>query len=245
MQTLSPESRSDTLYRTLQRDILHFNLLPGELLSENTIAARTQTTRATVREAIARLEAEHCVEVYPQRGTQVSLISPGLVRQAVFLRATLEQDVLSTLCRQGPTEAQQSELDASLQRQRALLAEQRSVELLDEDIRMHRLFFEYCGRGRAWDALTAINCDLLRVSFLQIETYSYRQHMAPVPGWANLLTEHRLMLDALQRRDPEVLCFTAQQHITRIEREADHLRRIYPQYFTDEVTDVVPAYLAR
>ena len=72
----------DTVYQRLRGQIIDFTLLPGELLSENALAAQMQTSRTPVREAIARLASEHCVEVFPQRGTQVSRISMELVRQA-------------------------------------------------------------------------------------------------------------------------------------------------------------------
>lgn len=221
----------DAVYERLRGQIIDFTLLPGELLSENTLAAQMQTSRTPVREAIARLACEHCVEVFPQRGTQVSRISMELVRQAVFLRLVLERDVLECLCKAGLTPEQTAELERSLAAQREYYDKQMSAALLEEDIRMHRLFYRYCGRERAWDAYTEINCDMLRVRFLQIMTYSYRSHLVSVHSWENHLTEHRLMLAALRRRDYDALRFAVQQHIASIEQDGEHLRTIYPQYF--------------
>lgn len=221
----------DAIYRQLRQQIIDFTLLPGEFLSENTLATQMHTSRTPVREAIARLACEHCVEVFPQRGTQVSRISMELVRQAVFFRVVLEKDVLEQLCKPGLTPEQLDELEDSLARQREYYEKQMSSALLEEDTRMHRLFYRFCGRERAWDALSAINCDMLRIRSLQIMTYSYKTHMVSVRSWENHLTEHRLILGALRRRDYEALRFTAQQHIAFIEQDGDHLRRIYPQYF--------------
>ncbi|MBD8952283.1 MAG: GntR family transcriptional regulator, partial [Subdoligranulum sp.] len=50
----------DDAYRYLRRRIIDFTLLPGEFLSENALAAQMGTSRATVREAIARLAEEGC-----------------------------------------------------------------------------------------------------------------------------------------------------------------------------------------
>lgn len=221
----------DTVYQRLRGQIIDFTLLPGELLSENALAAQMQTSRTPVREAIARLASEHCVEVFPQRGTQVSRISMELVRQAVFLRLVLERDVLECLCKAGPTPEQMAALEQSLAVQRDYYEKQMSAALLEEDTRMHRLFYRYCGRERAWDAYAEINCDMLRVRYLQIMTYSYKSHMVSVHSWENHLTEHRLLLAALRRRDYEALRFTVQQHIASIEQDGEHLRTIYPQYF--------------
>lgn len=154
-----------------------------------------------------------------------------LMHHAAFLRLVLEREVVEHLCRTGLTDGQAEELEQSLARQRALYAERQSYELLEEDLRMHGLFYRYCGRERAGDAFTAIDCDLLRTCYLKIVTYSYQPNVAAARGWESHLTEHRLILDALRRRDYEALRFTVQQHILQVEQEGDHLRRIYPQYF--------------
>ena len=155
-QPVSTEVYSrDAVYRQMRRQIIDFTLLPGELLSESTLAAQMHTSRTPVREAIARLACEHCVEVFPQRGTQVSRISMQLMHHAAFLRLVLEREVVEHLCRTGLTDGQAEELEQSLARQRALYAERQSYELLEEDLRMHGLFYRYCGRERAGDAFTA------------------------------------------------------------------------------------------
>ncbi|PWM59450.1 MAG: GntR family transcriptional regulator [Subdoligranulum variabile] len=231
-QSVSTEVYSrDAVYRQLRRQIIDFTLLPGELISENTLAAQMHTSRTPVREAIARLESEHCVEVFPQRGTQVSRISMRMMHQAAFLRSVLEREAVEELCRKGLTAEQMRGLEESLAKQYDLYAAHSSYELLEEDMRMHSLFYCYCGRERAIDALTAIDCDMMRVRYLKIITYSYQPNVESARGWENQLTEHRLILDALRRRDYGALRFIAQQHILLAEREGDHLRRIYPQYF--------------
>ena len=96
----------DDAYSQLRHRIIDFTLLPGEFLSENALASQMGTSRATVREAIARLAEEGCVEVFPQRGTQVSRISINRLHHAVFLRTVLEESVLRQLCSTGITPEQ-------------------------------------------------------------------------------------------------------------------------------------------
>ena len=221
----------DDAYSQLRHRIIDFTLLPGEFLSENALASQMGTSRATVREAIARLAEEGCVEVFPQRGTQVSRISINRLHHAVFLRTVLEESVLRQLCSTGITPEQFEALEESLRKQRRYYDDQASSELLNEDTRMHHLFYEYCGREHAWDSISLINCDMMRIRQLQIMTYSYKVHMVAVASWENTLTEHRMMLDCLRRRDAEAIAVMCHQHLGFITRDADHLRRLYPQYF--------------
>ena len=222
---------SESVYRQLRHDIIDFTLQPGETLSENSLAAQMNTSRAPIREAIARLVEEQCVEVFPQRGTQVSLISIPRVNQIVFMRTVLEEDVLRTLCQQGITDEQMAELEESLRLQRKHCEAHETERLLDADTNMHKLMYRFCGREEVWDTYSFINCDMMRIRQLQIMTYSYKVQMVAVASWENTLTEHRMMLDCLRRQDAEAIAVMCHQHLGFITRDADHLRRLYPQYF--------------
>ena len=62
MQKLTQKTAArEDVYETLRQQIIEFELLPGEFLSENGLAARLNVNRTTVREALARLEMDHCV----------------------------------------------------------------------------------------------------------------------------------------------------------------------------------------
>lgn len=221
----------DNIYELLRKRIIQFDLLPGETLSENNLAAELGASRSPVRDALSRLVDEGCVVVYPQRGTQVSLISLARVRQFVFMRTVLEHKVLEELCATGLTSEQFALLEESLRRQRQYYETQMTNELLNEDLKMHRLLYEFCGHESAWVPFNMMDCDMLRVSCLQIRTYSYKVTMAAVDSWENALIEHRMMLDALRKRDAEAVCLLSSRHIEQIVWSGEDLCRIYPQYF--------------
>lgn len=224
-------SASDNIYELLRKRIIQFELLPGETLSENNLASELGVSRSPVRDAIARLAEEGCVVVYPQRGTQVSLISLARVRQFVFMRTLLEQSVLEELCATGLTAEQIAQLERSLRRQRTLYETQETNGLLYEDLAMHRMLYEFCGHESSWTLFGMLDCDMLRVSGLQIRTYSYNETMAAVDSWENVLIEHRMILDSLRKRDAGAVCLLNARHIEQIVWGGEDLRRIYPQYF--------------
>ncbi len=222
---------SDGIYELLRRKILEFTLLPGETLSENTLAAELGVSRSPVRDALSRLVSEGCIVVYPQRGTQVSKISLQRVRQFVFMRTVLEKQVLAELCATGIAEEHFEMLEQSLMLQRQHYETQSTSELLYEDLRMHQLLYEFCGHKSAWVPFNMLDCDMLRISCLQIRTYSYNVTMAAVDSWENALIEHRMMFDALRKRDTQAVCLLCSRHIEQIVWSGEDLRRIYPQYF--------------
>ena len=221
-----------SIYAILRRRIIQFELLPGETLSENSLASLFGVSRTPVRGALARLAEEGCVRIYPQWRTEVSYISMERLRQAVFLCTVLEQDIWEQLCSEGISPEKFELLENNLRMQRRYYDQQRSGELLEADTQMYRLLYGFCGREIALTAVDAVNCDLMRIRYLQICTYSYKTQMAAVASWENVLTEYRMMLNSLRQHDTEAVSLLSSNHISQLIWNVDNLRRIYPEYFT-------------
>jgi DNA-binding transcriptional regulator YhcF (GntR family) len=83
-------STSEQVYLALREAIVSAELEPGLKLSENELAGELGVSRTPVREAVARLRDERLVAIVPQLGTFVTLISPGAVADAEFVREALE-----------------------------------------------------------------------------------------------------------------------------------------------------------
>lgn len=75
------ESNREYACRVLRMNIMTFRLKPGEPLSEIEIAKLFQMSRTPVHEAITTLHNDWLIEIFPQRGTQVSRIDPALVKE--------------------------------------------------------------------------------------------------------------------------------------------------------------------
>lgn len=225
----------DALYHDLRNRILSFDILPGDALSENALAAEMQVSRALVRDTMARLVEEGYVTVYPQSGTLVSLIDIERVRQAMFLRVVLEHSVVEALCKKELTPAQLTMIEESLRAQRALLEDHQVLAMLREDDRMHHLLYEFSGRSYTEEIFRMLDGDQMRIRYLQMHTFSYntRVQFSPMSGWENCLIEHRMLMDAIRKCDAEAACLIDMNHINTILWNADNLQKIYPQYFSE------------
>ena len=84
------ESNREYACRVLRMNIMTFRLKPGEPLSEIEIAKLFQMSRTPVHEAITTLHNDWLIEIFPQRGTQVSRIDPALVKEGYSTRLLLE-----------------------------------------------------------------------------------------------------------------------------------------------------------
>src|SRR5262249_9041063 len=90
--TIRPQMTStrDAVYHKLKEQILSVELIPGTNISEKEISVQMGVSRTPVRESFVRLSQEGLLDIYPQRGTVVSLIDLELVEEARFMREQLE-----------------------------------------------------------------------------------------------------------------------------------------------------------
>ena len=239
MKTETPVSPTiappEAIYQGLRRRILSFEMQPGEVLSENALAEQMQVSRAPVRDAMARLVEEGYVRVFPQRGSVVTQLAPERIRQAVFLRVTLERSIVEELCRTPLTPDQIEMLEQSLDLQRDLRDADTVLPMIEEDERMHALLYAFVGRLGARGLFRTFDCDQLRIRILQMRTFSYsrRVQLTAVSGWENCLLEHRMLLDALKKQETETACLIVVNHINAILWHADNLQKLFPHYFLE------------
>ena len=95
------ETGRDYALRTLKDNIIHLELAPGEKVSENELAVQMKLSRTPVREALIELSKVRIVEIYPQRGSVVSLVDHDRVEEARFMRTVLETAVVELMCQNG------------------------------------------------------------------------------------------------------------------------------------------------
>ncbi len=80
----------DNIYDALRGAILTCDLLPGQELREQDLAARYEVSRSPVREALLRLEGERLVTVLPRQGYVVNPVSLADAQDLFGLRLVLE-----------------------------------------------------------------------------------------------------------------------------------------------------------
>lgn len=86
---------ADTIYQALSAKIISGELIAGEKLRQDHIAKAFNTSHVPVREALLRLEAHGLAVSIPRRGTRVTLLDPGEVREVTEMRVALETLALS------------------------------------------------------------------------------------------------------------------------------------------------------
>ena len=175
----------DNIYDALRGAILACDLLPGQALREQDLAAQYEVSRSPVREALLRLESERLVTVHPRQGYVVNPVSVSDARDLFGLRLVIEP-----ACAAAAVHAVAVEL-AALDRFRVLADE---AAFIVENRDFHTTLARLSGNAR----MAAVSIDLVEQSDRLI-----RLSVSTVLGRNTglLVAEHAAIVDALQARD--------------------------------------------
>lgn len=153
------------IYSELRNQIVSIALKPGAWLSEARIAEQYGVSRTPVREAFKRLAEDGFLEVVPQVGTYVARIGMQAVRDAHFVRETLECRIVE-LAAERIDDAQRAELARNL---RDLELAQHSGDReahFRADESMHAMLARFAGHEYAWHVIQEAKAQLDRIRHL-------------------------------------------------------------------------------
>ena len=141
----APASRStymgaDDLYNILRSEILTLKLMPGQLVSENSISHRFGVSRTPVRSCFERLHQDGFLEVIPKKGTYVTLIDLDLAEQIIYMRVQVETSAMTYLA-EHPDRMLFERLHRNLEQQKVQL----ELGVVDNDFyKLDSQFHEQC-----------------------------------------------------------------------------------------------------
>lgn len=160
------ENGKDYAYRVLKDNIMTLNLKPGELLSEADLSEKLGISRTPIREVLMRLKNEHLIEVKPQTGTYISLIDANLIEEAMFMRYTLEKEVLKTVSN-NINDNLLIELEKNLFAQKLIAnRDDSAIEFHKLDKKFHQLLFEGSNKKNIWNSILNISTHYNRMRLL-------------------------------------------------------------------------------
>ncbi|WP_147023204.1 GntR family transcriptional regulator [Microvirga aerophila] len=214
----------ETIYQTIRTDIIRMRLRPGERLSEKELGLRFGTSRTPVREAIVRLVEDGLIEVRPQRGTYVARISLQAVRRARFVRSALELAIIREAAEHGVSEAVLEEAKRAIAGQENARLDPEQFTTADD--MFHRTFANGVGYGDIWSVVENQKAQFDRIRFLSLPNVTPVDH---------LIEQHRMILSAVEARDPDRAENTLREHLSIVVGTATALMRISPDLVLNDV----------
>jgi len=193
----------EVVFNVLRKEILRGDLKPGERLMEIQLANRLGVSRTPVREAIRKLELEGLVLMIPRRGAEVAKITEKSLRDTLEVRGTLEKLAVTLAC-QRITDKELEELKKAADYCGAFLNKKDIMEIAKADEKFHNVIYHATN-----------NQKLIKIlSNLSEQVYRYRvEYLKHENAPAQIIKEHKQLLDAIEARDEELASKTAEIHI--------------------------------
>jgi DNA-binding GntR family transcriptional regulator len=204
---LGPNGAVATAAEAIRDMIRRRELLPGEPVRQQDMAERLQVSRVPIREALNSLEQEGLLKHQRNRGYFVAKLSAGQLEQIYRMRQLLETALFDDL--EWPDAGR---LNAIVELNTAL-ASAAERGLLSEVALLNRQFHEAIFR------LSTLDLIHREVNRLWEMSDSYRALFLAGPSRHHTAAEHADIIDALRRRDHDLLIERLDQHRGRALKE--------------------------
>jgi DNA-binding GntR family transcriptional regulator len=199
-------STQDSIVTALQKAILRGELKLGQRILEEDLSEKFGISRATLREALRRLEQLGLVQIKPRKGTYVTKLSLGEIDRICRMRALLE-GLAGRYCAENLTEGAISELRGIIDQMRAAADANDHNRFLQADFKFHTLVWKNTEDEQLQHVLRFLSTPYFAF-IANVSTHLFTDIRT-------LCRSHEAYLDILLKRDPDL----AQREITAIHQE--------------------------
>jgi DNA-binding GntR family transcriptional regulator len=213
------ETAAKRVERAIRKAIVTLELKPGASLSEKELAEHYGVSRQPVREAFISLAHAEFVEIHHRRGTFVVKISAEKMRQARFVRESLEVAVVRAAAKSFDP-AVRDKISHVLAAQEALASSGAHYQFQRADESFHQLLAMGAGYPVAWSLIDDIKAHMDRVCHLTLPSAT------PL-----LVRQHRAIIAAIDAHDPHGAEAAMHEHLEEILRALPDIEAEFAELF--------------
>lgn len=220
-------SLNQATYDQLKKDILMFELKPGETVSAARVAERYSVSRTPAREALVKLDAEGLVSIIPQSKSIISYIDLSLARQEWFVRRSLEMGMVDRLFEVVDDEVIK-EMDYHNNRMiecsHGPKSHENSYRYMLEDNAFHAVTYKAVGESVAEMVIDNYRAHYSRLRFLTDTDNSYQDRT---------IQGHTELISRLKEGDAQGYRNLLAVHLGHIINDIEDMEKKYPKFFTN------------
>ena len=183
---------------------------PGERLIEKILCDSNGVSRTCVREALRHLETEGLVQVLPQKGPIVAILTSDEARDIYELRKVLE----SLACRLFAEKATQVDIHAlmdSVRRMEKIHNSGNTKNIIKEKDIFYDIILKGCGNKILYTVTRSLHA---RIVLLRSTSLSKPERLSYT------ISEIKDIVSAVQKRDPDMAWNACMKHVEQAEAAA-------------------------
>lgn len=214
-------SAAERTYQVIRRQILDGGHAPGTMLGEAALATEIGVSRTPVRVALARLQDEGWIRIYPKRGAVVQGIDERTIAELADARYLLE----TTAVERAPEALRQrlaSSFDELITQQRAAFAEADVARFIELTLEFHRGFVE------AGDSQVMLEMYSLLSDRHRFALFMNSSHL--LARCDEIIAEHEKLVEHLRSGDAAAFADTLRGHIAENSSPSQGAREAGPGF---------------
>ncbi|GGK02635.1 GntR family transcriptional regulator [Pseudomonas matsuisoli] len=193
----------------LRKLIVEGRLEAGSRINEKALCEQLQISRTPLREALKVLANEKLVELLPNRGAKVVLLSDREIAEAFEVMARLEA-ISGELACERITQPELDEIHALHYEMLACYTRKDLPGYYDINMRIHALISKAARNELLQDLYQRVN--------FRIQSLRFRSNFDETE-WAESVQEHTELLEALTKRDGARAAAVLHLHLTKKQRK--------------------------
>jgi len=217
---------ADEVYKNILRSIIKLQLEPGQRISENQMSQKYNVSRSVIRTAFTRLQHMRFIEIFPQRGTYISLLDLNYLADLLVLRTAVEKEVIYEMF----TSLEKKDRTSLVNALEINLAEQEKCR--DErdyygkfpkiDSAFHKTMIDSVGR---YALVSLLSDDMHHIARWRNFDVAF-DHRIP-----QLIDEHRAIVEAIKAENMLSAQKKMADHLETISNISDRATAKFPSYF--------------
>ena len=216
------------IYEEIKNQIITLDLKPGTRICETEISTRFGVSRTPVRDVLKKLEEDKLLVVFPKSGTYISKIDLSGLSDIMYLRTSVETNVMSELMNKISPSQLKHLYDVLEEQEKALNREvigSKSFANLffTYDLDFHREIYRLVDKENL--------LELLNDSFPYYQRYRYMTNLRQKESVAALCSIHRELLEAMEKKDAKMLLEVSKRHNTSGLNGIKTVLEKHPDYF--------------
>ncbi|SIS83814.1 transcriptional regulator, GntR family [Alicyclobacillus vulcanalis] len=224
---VAKKTLGEQAYEAIREEILSLRLHPGQTVYESDFTRMLNMSRTPIREAVRALAMERLIEVLPQRGMKVALISEKQVEETRFVRESLELAVIRRVTEEaahdeGMRARLEQELAHSLREQQAAADAGDAMRFMQADDAFHQIF------------LQAFENETLSAIVAQMRGHLNRVRMLSLfepERMKRLVGEHEQVARAVLAGRPEQAVDAMHHHLSKLMDDLPRIKAHHAAFF--------------
>ncbi|GGI45658.1 GntR family transcriptional regulator [Paenibacillus marchantiophytorum] len=216
-------------YQAIRDEIISLQIKPGEMIYENGISAQLGVSRTPVREAFNMLLKDELIEILPQKGAQVALISQQKVAEAQYVRECLEVSTFKIVAsmwnsKEAKFRELEDEINNIINQQEQAVAEQNYVSFVALDGQFHEKILSVIENRTVLVVMNQMRAHLNRMRYLELLEARHEQIG---------IDQHKEIFAAIRANDPSKTEILLAWHLRILDDVRPDIIKKYSHFFKE------------